>query len=92
TANERNTVVLKWTDNCDNEAGTILQRAEGAEGGEFRNLIGQPGRNITEATDRGVRVGMTYRYRVYSVMPTPRGMRGTGVSNVISVTVAGEEK
>lgn len=92
TANERNTVVLKWTDNCDNEAGTILQRAEGAEGGEFRNLIGQPGRNITEATDRSVRVGMTYRYRVYSVMPTPRGMRGTGVSNVISVTVAGEEK
>lgn len=83
-------VALRWRDNAENEAGTILQRAdgeEGAGGSEFRNHIGQPGGNIASVTDPGVRPGGTYRYRVYSIRPTPRGMSGTGVSNVVTVTV-----
>ena len=31
--------------------------------------------------------GMTCRYRVYAVLPTPGGPRGKGVSNVITVSV-----
>lgn len=80
-------VALRWRDNADNEAGTILQRSDAAGGAEFRNLIGQPGGNITTAIDPSVKPGQTYRYRVYSIRPSPRGMSGTGVSNVVTVTV-----
>ena len=51
------------------------------------NHIGQGGEDVTTAMDRDVRPGTTYHYRVYAVQPTKSGPRGTGVSNVITVTV-----
>ena len=80
------TVKLKWKDNADGEAGTILQRAVG-EKGEFQNLLGQPGGKITTATDSSPKTDGTFRYRVYSIHPTPGGPKGTGVSNVVTVTI-----
>lgn len=80
------TVKLKWKDNADGEAGTILQRAVG-EKGKFQNLLGQPGGNITTATDPSPKPNGTFRYRVYSIHPTPNGPKGTGVSNAVSVTI-----
>ena len=80
------TVKLKWNDNADGEAGTILQRAVG-EKGTFQNLIGQPGGSITTATDHSPKPNGTFRYRVYSIHPTPNGPKGTGVSNVVTVTI-----
>lgn len=81
------TVKLRWKDNAEGEAGTILQRADGEKDGKFQNLLGQPGDNITTATDRSPRAGATYRYRVYGLHPTPQGPKGTGVSNVVTVTI-----
>ena len=80
------TVKLKWKDNDDGEAGTILQRAVG-EKGKFQNFLGQPGGNITTATDPSPKPDDTFRYRVYSIHPTPNGPKGTGVSNVVSVKI-----
>ena len=80
------TVKLKWKDNADGEAGTILQRAVG-EKGTFQNLLGQPGGSITTATDHSPKTNGTFRYRVYSIHPTPNGPKGTGVSNVVTVTI-----
>ena len=51
------------------------------------NAIGRGGNDITTATDRQVQPGMTYRYRVYAVFPTPRGPRGSGVSDIVTVTI-----
>lgn len=83
-------VELQWTDRAEGEAAHIVQRCVGPECGDFVNLIGQPGPNVTNAIDRNVQPGMTYRYRVYAVLPTPHGPRGTGVSNVITVSVPAE--
>ncbi len=78
-------IELHWTDHAEGEVAFIVQRCIGAEGGEFTNTIGQAGQDITSAVDRDVQPGKTYRYRVYAVLPTPRGPRGTGLSNEISV-------
>lgn len=78
--------VLAWKDNAEGEAGYLLQRAVGAEG-KFRNHLGKPGRNETQATDPKAEQGRTYRYRVYAVYHTPQGPRGSGVSNVVTVTI-----
>ena len=80
-------VELRWTDHAENAAAYIVQRSSGAESVEFVNAIGQGGPNITGAMDRDVQPGKTYRYRVYAVLPTPQGPRGTGVSNVVTVEV-----
>lgn len=80
-------VRLRWIDNATNEAATIVQRAEGLQSETFRNRIGLPGDRVTQATDRDIQPGKTYRYRVYSMQPTPQGPRGTGVSNVVTVQV-----
>lgn len=80
-------VVLAWKDNARGEAAFVVQRSDGAESERFVNAIGQPGEDITTATDRAVQPGGTYRYRVYAVLPTPQGPRGTGPSNVITVTI-----
>ena len=80
-------VTLKWTDNSKNEGAYIVQRADGEEGQEFRNHIGQPGADIITASDISVVPGWTYRYRVYALRPTPAGPQGTGVSNTITVHV-----
>jgi spore coat protein CotH len=85
--NAQNVVVLSWKDNAANEAGHIVQRATGAKSGKFRNYMGRPGNNVTGTTDRNVRPGQTYRYRVYAVIPTPAGPKGTGVSNVVTVKI-----
>jgi hypothetical protein len=84
-----NAVELTWKDNAKGEIGTILQRAMGKDG-EFRNHIGQPGGEVTSATDPRVMPGRTYRYRVYSIHRSPTGQKGTGVSNEVTVKVGGE--
>jgi hypothetical protein len=74
-------------DHAEGEVAVVVQRCTGAECADFINTIGQEGRNLTTAIDRQVRPGITYRYRVYAVLPTPRGPRGTGVSSVVTVTI-----
>ena len=80
-------VELQWVDHAEGEVAVVVQRCTGAECTDFINTIGQEGRNLTTAIDRQVRSGMTYRYRVYAVLPTPQGPRGTGVSSVVTVTI-----
>jgi hypothetical protein len=80
-------VVLTWTDNAKGEAGYIVQRSSGDKNAKFANHIGQPGDNVIKATDRNVMAKRVYRYRVYAVHPTPRGPKGTGVSNVVTVQI-----
>lgn len=80
-------VELRWTDKAVGEVASVVQRCLGAAGTDFTNTIGQGGAGITSAIDRDVKPGMTYRYRVYAVLPTPQGPRGTGVSNVITVRI-----
>ena len=87
TSSSSSFVTLKWTDNSKNEGAYIVQRADGGEGQEFRNHIGQPGADIITASDISVVPGWTYRYRVYALRPTPAGPQGTGVSNTITVHV-----
>jgi spore coat protein H len=83
------TVELAWKDHAQGEVAWIVQRCAGADCTDFTNFIGQGGPNITTAVDREVRPGMTYRYRVYAMVPTANGPRGTGVSNVLAVTIPG---
>jgi hypothetical protein len=80
-------VELRWTDHAEGEMAYVVQRSVGAEATDFVNAIGQGGEKINTAIDRDVRPGKTYRYRVYAVLPTPQGPRGTGVSNVITVRI-----
>ncbi len=80
-------VELAWKDNATGERAFIVQRCTGAENGRFRNIMGLPGENLTRATDKQVRPGRTYRYRIFAVKPTLRGSVGTGVSNVVTVRV-----
>lgn len=80
-------VALQWVDHAQGEMAFVVQRCAGAEGTDFVNTIGQGGQDLTTATDRDVQPGTTYRYRVYAVLPTPQGPRGSGVSNVITVSV-----
>lgn len=85
--NESNEVVLSWQDNAEGEAGHIVQRGLGAKGQEFKNYRGLPGKDSSRTTDRNVQPGQIYRYRVYGVLPTPLGPKGTGVSNVVTVKI-----
>jgi hypothetical protein len=78
-------VELHWTDHAEGEMAFIVQRCASAEGTSFTNAIGQAGQDLTTAFDRDIQPGKTYRYRVYAVLPTPQGPRGTGVSNEITV-------
>ena len=82
-----NGVELQWVDHAEGELAVVVQRCTGAGCTDFLNTIGQPGQTVTTAIDRQVRPGMTYRYRVYAVLPTPQGPRGTGVSGVVTVTI-----
>lgn len=79
-------VVIRWDDNAEGEAGHLVQRAEG-EAGLFRNLVGMPGPQSILAADDNVRPGSTYQYRVFAVTQTPNGPRGSSVSNEITVRV-----
>ena len=87
TTVEHGNVVLVWTDNADGEFFFAVQRCTGAGCTDFANHVGSEGRDIVTLTDTGAQSGQTYRYRVYAVHRTPQGPRGTGVSNVIEVTV-----
>jgi hypothetical protein len=80
-------VELRWVDHAEGEVAFVVQKRLSGDQGEFVNAIGQGGENITSATDREVQPGKNYDYRVYAVLPTPDGPRGTGVSNAIRVTV-----
>ncbi|MCZ7639014.1 MAG: hypothetical protein M5U12_24950 [Verrucomicrobia bacterium] len=83
-------VELAWVDHAEGEVAFVVQRAAGAEGTEFVNAIGQAGADLTTAVDPNVQPGQTYRYRVYAVLPTPQGPRGTGVSNSVTVSIPTE--
>ncbi|MHB9009688.1 MAG: CotH kinase family protein [Limisphaerales bacterium] len=83
-------VELQWMDHAEGEVAVVVQRCSGAECEDFTNAIGQAGGNSTTAIDRQIQPGMTYRYRVYAVLPTSQGPRGTGVSNAITVSVPRE--
>jgi hypothetical protein len=80
-------VELCWTNHAEGAMAFVVQRCVGAENEDFANAIGQGGQDITMAIDRDVQPGKIYRYRVYAVLPTPKGPRGTGVSNPITVTI-----
>jgi hypothetical protein len=80
-------VELRWVDHAEGEVAYVVQKRLGNGPGEFVNAIGQGGENIVSASDRDVQAGRTYEYRVYAVLPTAEGPRGTGVSNVIRVTI-----
>ena len=83
-------VELRWKNHADGAVAFVVQRCTGADNTDFANAIGQGGSDITTASDREVQPGKTYRYRVYAVLPTPQGPRGTGVSNVITVKIPEE--
>jgi len=80
-------VELRWTNHAQGAMAYVVQRCTGVDATDFANAIGQGGQDITSAIDRDVQPGKTYRYRVYAVLPTPQGPRGTGVSNVITVRI-----
>jgi spore coat protein CotH len=80
-------VELKWANHVEGAVAFIVQRCDGFEATDFTNSIGQGGRDITTAIDRDVKPGISYRYRVYAVRPTPHGPQGTGVSNEITVPI-----
>ncbi|MCH2126745.1 MAG: CotH kinase family protein [Pirellulaceae bacterium] len=84
-------VILTWEDNATEEAGHILQRAEGEKNGKFKNHIGRPGQDISTVADVHVVPGKIYRYRVYAVHHRPTGPEGTGVSNIVTVHVPENE-
>ncbi len=80
-------VELRWKNHSDRAVAYVVQKGIGADEQSFANAIGQAGADITSAGDDQVERGKTYRYRVYGVEATPQGPRGTGVSNVITVTI-----
>lgn len=80
-------VKLEWVDHAEGEMAFIVQRCLGAQCTDFVNAIGLGGEDLTNATDPNVQPGLTYRYRVYAVRPTPQGPRGTGVSNVETISI-----
>lgn len=80
-------VELRWTTHAEGAMAYVVQRCAGADATDFANAIGQGGPDITTAIDRDVQPGKIFRYRVYAVVPTPQGPRGTGVSNVITVRI-----
>ena len=79
-------VHLRWQDNSDREAITIVQRCQGVGCTSFNNHVGIEANQPPETIDGTVREGITYRYRVYAAWPTPDGPRGTGTSNVVDAT------
>jgi spore coat protein CotH len=87
----RTSVMLQWVDNAEGETASVVQRCTGAECTDFGNVIGRNGAKVTTATDHHVEPGKTYRYRVYTVFPSAEGLRGSGVSNVLTVRIP-EEK
>ncbi len=83
-------VELHWKDNAANEQGFIVQKCLATQNSTFQNAIGLPGENLSKAADPDVQRGASYRYRVYAVKPTPQGPKGTGASNVVTVTIPEE--
>lgn len=73
-------VVLRWTDNSNNEAGFIIQRK--SPGGNFED-IGSVGSNVSEFINEGLSSGATYIFRVLSYNSTGNS---TAYSNELIVT------
>ncbi len=83
--NEPGAIALTWTNNAPNAGGTIVQRCTGEACESFANHIGLPGNDHTETTDtKALTAGLTYRYRVYMIVPVQGGPQGTGVSNAVT--------
>jgi hypothetical protein len=80
-------VELRWTNHAEGAMAYVVQRCAGFDATDFANAMGQGGQDITTAVDRDVQPGKAYRYRVYAVRATLQGPRGTGVSNVITVSI-----
>ena len=79
-------VHLRWTDNSEREAITIVQRCQGVGCTDFANRAGIEPDQPPEFIDDAVRAGITYGYRVYAAWPSPSGPVGTGVSNRVDAT------
>ena len=79
-------VHLRWQDNSEREAMTIVQRCQGVGCTSFQNHVGVESNQPPETIDGSVREGITYRYRVYAAWPTPEGPMGTGTSNIVEAT------
>jgi spore coat protein CotH len=80
-------VELGWTDRSEGEMAFVVQRCSGPKCQNFSNALGQPSDRGTIAIDTQVQPGETYRYRVFAVLPTSKGPRGTGVSNVVEIRI-----
>lgn len=78
---------LEWKDHAEGEVAFVVQRCTGAVCTDFTNAIGQGGQDIITAIDEHVQSGKTYCYRMYAGLPTPKGPRGTEVSNTVTVTI-----
>ncbi len=85
---EGGTIRFTWKDNSTGEIAFILQRCEGAECVNFRNYKPFHGENITSSANISLEPGKTLRYRLYAVRPTPKGLAGTGVSNIVTLRAA----
>jgi subtilisin-like proprotein convertase family protein len=69
-------VELSWTDRADNEAGFVIERAEGE--GSFTYLA-TVGPDVTSFVDQSVSPGTSYRYRVIAT-------NGAGTSSTAAAT------
>jgi spore coat protein H len=82
---EGGTIRFTWEDNSTGEIAFILQRCEGVDCVNFRNYKPFHGENKTSSPRIRIEPGKIVRYRLYAVQPTPKGLAGTGVSNVVTV-------
>jgi FtsP/CotA-like multicopper oxidase with cupredoxin domain len=79
------TVILNWTDNSNNEAGFMIQRAGNL--GFTNGLVTFPvGPNTTTFTDNTVALNTRYYYRVFAY----NGAGNTAYSNTVQVTTRGQ--
>ena len=82
---EGGTIRFTWKDNSTGEMAFILQRCEGVDCVNFRNYKPFHGENTTSSANIRIEPGKILRYRLYAVRPTPKGLVGTGVSNIVTV-------
>ena len=82
---EGGTIRFTWKDNSTGEMAFILQRCEGVDCVNFRNYKPFHGENTTSSVNIRIEPGKILRYRLYAVRPTPKGLVGTGVSNIVTV-------
>lgn len=74
-------ISLKWTDKSGNEDKFVVERSED-NGQNWKGLTSSLGANTTSYTDKTVRGGKTYTYRVKAT----KGSDSSAYSNTVSVT------